>query len=82
MGVGELLTEAEHEAVSMAGRLYAHIVENVIGDGLTRDADIGELAHHIHHIQHAVMAQAAARRYPDRYRPLGGVIVESDPDGR
>jgi hypothetical protein len=34
-------------------------------------------AMHVHAIQHAVMAQAAARAYPDLYGPLGGTLRDA-----
>ena len=70
----ELLTEAEQEAIEMAGRLYDHIVQKVIVDGPTREHDCNELVADIHRIQHTVMAQAAARAYPNKYRVLGGMV--------
>lgn len=69
------LTEAEHKAVTLAGELWTHIAREVVGAGPTRDADLRELAAHIHGIQHAVMSQAAARLYADRYRLLGEVLL-------
>jgi hypothetical protein len=35
---------------------------------------MNEIIHHIHIIQHAIMAQAAARAYPERLRLLGEEI--------
>lgn len=71
----ELLTEVEHEAIDMAGRLWTLIRTEVIGHGPTRVSDVSELTAFIHGIQHIVMAQAAARAYPDRYRLQGGLIT-------
>lgn len=67
-----LLTDAEREAVRMAGLLYTHIAEHVTGDGPTREDDLAEVRAAVHVIQRAVMAQAAARAYPGEFRVLGG----------
>ena len=66
-----LLSPLEHDAVSMAGDLWG-LLCTITLDGPSREADLHELVIHIHAIQHAVMANAAARAYPDLYRPLGG----------
>jgi hypothetical protein len=73
-----IMSQAEHDAVDMAGRLYTFIAENVVARGETREADLAELRMLIHGIQHAVMAQAAARSSPSRYRLLGGVIRDKE----
>jgi len=57
--------------MDMTAELWNHLVRNVVGNGRSRLGDLGEIAGHIHGIQHAVMSQAAARAYPDRYRLLG-----------
>lgn len=69
----ELLTEDEHRAVELAGELYG-LLCSIVGDGPTRDQDLRELIGPVHEIQRAVLKQAAARAYPDRYRLLGEVI--------
>jgi len=71
--MSNLLTKDEHAAVRLAGDLWNHLCRT-IPDGPTRDADLRELVVHIHAIQHAVMANAAARAYPDTYRLLGGTL--------
>jgi hypothetical protein len=68
-----LLTDAEHAVIEQAGALW-NAVCAAIPEGPTRSADLGELVVHVHAIQHAVMSNAAARAYPDRYRTLGGTI--------
>lgn len=68
-----LLTEAEHEAVQTAGAL-AGMLSRVVGDGPNRTPDLNELLVHVHAIQHAVLAQAAARAYPDLYRLLASSL--------
>lgn len=67
-----MLTDAERKAIRLAGELYTHIQDYVCGDGSTRDDDLAELRASIHHVQHLVMAQAAARLYPGELRPMGG----------
>ena len=66
----ELLTDLEHEAVEMAGRLWNTLCK-IVDQDRTRDGDLKELVLHIHAIQNAVLSQAAARAYPQRYRLLG-----------
>jgi len=46
----------------------------ITGQGISREGDLRELTAHVHGIQRAVMKQAAARAYPDRYRLLGDVV--------
>lgn len=70
-----LLTADEHEAVRMAGRLYAFIAERVVADGPTRDDDLTELRAAVHVIQRAVLANAAARAFPTEVRKLGGELT-------
>lgn len=72
----EVLTEAEHEAINMAGKLYTLIARDIVGDDVSAAVDLTEIAAHIHGIQRAVMAQAAGRSYPDRYRLLGTTIAQ------
>lgn len=69
------LTGDEREAVRLAGQLYTHIADRVCGDGPTREDDLAEVRTAIHVVQHAVMAQAAARLYPGEFRLMGEVIA-------
>lgn len=64
------LTPQEHAAIKQAATLWNTLCE-VVPDGPTRNADLAELIHHVHAIQHTVMAQAAARAHPTLYRLLG-----------
>ena len=64
------LTDDEHAAVTACADAWAAICK-VVGDGPTRAADLREVVARIHALQHFVMAQAAARCYPDRYRLAG-----------
>jgi hypothetical protein len=72
----ELLTDAERDAVRLAGELFTLIRDEVCGHGPTRDADLAELTADVHRIQRLVMAQAAARLYPGEFRLMGEVIAE------
>ena len=74
-----LLTDAEHEVIERAGDLWNSICA-AIPEGPTREADLGELVVHIHAIQHAFMANAAARAHPDTYRTLGGSLRQGVDD--
>jgi hypothetical protein len=71
-----MLTPAEHRVVDMAGQLWGELC-NLVGNDVTREADLRELVVHIHAIQQAVLAQAAARAYPYEYRLLGEVLVRA-----
>lgn len=64
------MTEGEHRAMELSAELWKAICE-VAGRGQTRHDDLTEAVAHIHAIQHMIMAQAAARSYPERYRLLG-----------
>lgn len=68
----DLLTEAEHRAVQLAGELFKLISTGIVGSARTRQGDIREFSADIHRIQDRVLSQAAARAYPERYRLLGG----------
>jgi len=69
----QLLTPDEKDCIKLAGELW-NLLCKVVQPGPTAEGDTTELIHHIHAIQHTVMAQAAARAFPDRYRLLGSVI--------
>lgn len=67
----ELLTPTEKEVVEKLGEcanLYSRVI---LGPGPTRSHDLNEFIGHIHDLQFRVMAQAAARRYPDVFRLQG-----------
>ena len=66
----DALTEMEHEAVTLLGRL-AGLMGAIIGDEQEAYFDRIEMVHHVHVLQRMVLAQAAARAYPDRYRLMG-----------
>ncbi len=67
------MTDLEHEAMELTAQL-ANAMRRIIhdGGGSQVDHDWSEVAQRIHAIQHTILAQAAARAYPDLYRPLGG----------
>jgi hypothetical protein len=70
------LTDDEHKAIGLTADLWNLLCASVVGDGPSRAGDLAELCAHIHAIQRTVMAQAAARAHPDRYRLLGSVIEQ------
>jgi hypothetical protein len=71
--VGEpLLTEAEHDLCHKLGSCAGDYTATLGGWDNLSDAqrqDVREFTAHIHDLQHAVMARAAIRAYPERYRP-------------
>jgi hypothetical protein len=71
-GMSELMTAAEHRAMDLTVDLWNLLAGEVIGRGPARGGDCAEMAASIHAIQERILAQAAARAYPDRYRLLGG----------
>lgn len=66
----QLLTNEELGVLAITADLANRIVR-VIGDGPQASNDWNEAAVHIHSLQHMIMAQAAARAYPDTFRLLG-----------
>jgi hypothetical protein len=68
------LTDDEFHALDLSGQL-ANTLGRIIGDGRTRAADLDEMVGHIHVVQHMILAQAAARCYPDHFRLLGGSVA-------
>lgn len=65
-----LLTDDEHEAMRLTAEL-GKVLGLVVGQGAPAKDDLNELIGYIHHIQRAVLSQAAGRAYPKRYRLLG-----------
>jgi len=76
----DLLTPAEHHALALTADL-ANLTKEIIANGSTRNDDDAEITAHIHVIQHTIMAQAAARAYPEQYRLLGEGNWPSSHDG-
>lgn len=70
-----LLTDAELRAMDLTAELANLVGQEVIGNGPTRDADVREFVDKIHQIQSIILAQAASRAYPDRFRLLGRVLL-------
>ena len=73
------LTDAEHKVVSLLAGAMSTYATEVVAHGPTRSHDLDEFAARIHDLQHAVMAQAAARAYPDLYRLAGSTLREDQP---
>lgn len=69
------LTDREQYALELTVQLV-HELAVIVGD--PSHPDMHELVAHVHAIQHAVMANAAARAYPDLYRPLGGRPITTE----
>lgn len=69
----ELLTTDERRAVELLADL-SRLFGRIVGDGSTRQDDLYELTASIHVLQNAVLAQSAARAYPELYRLLGGTV--------
>lgn len=67
-----LLSRAEHRAMDLTVELVKLVTAEIVADGPTRVGDLSEFVANIHGIQNMILAQAAARAYPDRYRLLGG----------
>ena len=77
---GELLTPDEHLAMETSAEL-ANLVRKIIGDGPEADLDWAEAMYRIHAVEQMILAQAAARAFPDLYRPLGGWDAGSTQNG-
>jgi len=75
MTEADLLTTEEREFVSRLGSLWNDLCM-IVDRGATRRSDLDEAIVHVHALQHLVMAQAAARAYPNEFRRLGSVIGE------
>lgn len=70
----ELLTELEHSTIDLLAMVYSNIVQ--IAKGAEVGGDLEEAASRVHDLQNMVMAQAAARAYPGRYRLFGRRMAE------
>lgn len=67
-----LLSDIEQKTLDLTAELTNNL-HQITAWGRTRESDLAELHSHIHSIQNAILAQAAARNYPDKYRLLGGI---------
>lgn len=76
--MSDSLTPLEIETVGMIGQVWTNLCK-IVGDGPSRSGDMRELVAHIHAIQQAIMSQAAARAYPEQFRPLGGTLRNDAP---
>lgn len=72
-----LLTPDEHHALALTADLW-NLLSRIVGNNRSRHGDLAELAAQIHNVQHAILAQAASRAMPSRYRLLGGTIGTSE----
>lgn len=70
------LTVLELHVLDQLGQVAynLHKIINEGNDAGCRANDWNEVAIHIHNLQHMVMAQAAARCYPDLMRKMGSTI--------
>lgn len=68
-----LLTDHERLAI-MHLTQFENLMPVIIAFGPTRQQDSREMVDKIHGLQHMIMAQAAARAYPDEFRLLGSVV--------
>lgn len=75
--IESLLLPVEHKAIQLSAELFNAVVA-ITGDGPTREADLAELAHDVHHLQTRILAQAAGRAFPHSYRLLGSTIPQHD----
>lgn len=73
----EPLTADEHRLMVLTGDLM-QLLARIVGNGSSRAGDLNEAVAHIHALQAMVLAQAAARAYPDRYRLLGGTLTTTE----
>lgn len=73
------LTPLEIETIGMQGKVWNNLCK-IVGDGPSRSGDLKELCAHVHAIQQAIMSNAAARAYPDQFRPLGGTLRNTPGD--
>lgn len=72
--IEDLLTRDEHQAMALTTELW-NLLNRIVGHSRSRQADLQELAVHIHAIQNAILAQAAARAFPQQYRLLGETLA-------
>lgn len=70
--VPEIMTAAEHRAMELTAELAKLMRHEIIAEGPAWRNDHREFMADLHHIQHRILKQAAARAYPDLYRLLGG----------
>jgi hypothetical protein len=69
----DLLTVDERAALDTTVALVNQF-SSLLGDEASAPGDYREFVHHVHAIQNMILAQAAARAYPDRYRLMGETL--------
>ncbi|MEP6463826.1 MAG: hypothetical protein ABJC62_10515 [Frankiaceae bacterium] len=72
------LTPDELHALDLTEEL-ANVLNRVVGWSSSREQDLAELLVKINELRHAVLAQVAARTYPDRFRLLGRTFTPPPP---
>lgn len=72
------LSEVEQDLLDELADV-AQSFSSVIAHGPTRAADLAEMGVHVHALQNMVLAQSAARVYPDRYRLMGATLLPAHP---
>lgn len=75
-----MLTPEELEVMDLTCLIFNKL-QHIILDGPSREADVAEMVHHVHAIQRAVLAQSAARVYPNQFRLLGSTVGNGCPIG-
>ena len=75
------LTPKEKEILNELSYIYNDI-KSVVDYGSTGEEDLQEVAFHIHALQRLIMAQAAARVYPEEYRLLGTSFNDINLEGQ
>lgn len=76
----QALTEFEHQIADRIAGLAGDFMV-LVGDTETAEADFGEILPHLHALQMVVLAQAASRAHPGRYRSVGEHRDDTDPGG-
>jgi hypothetical protein len=75
LGRQPLLSYSELFVLDLLGRAMSEFEANIAGrERRTRDGDVAEFADKIHQLQRTIMAQAAARAYPQLLRLAGGIV--------
>lgn len=76
---GHGLTDAEHAIAAKVEDLAQDLME-LVGEGPTAGEDWAEILPHLHALQQTVLAQAAGRTHPGRYRMIGHTEVVGEDD--
>lgn len=66
-----MLSEQEQELMELLGQVATGMYEMMLPFDSGTESDYAEAVHYIHGLQNMVLAQAAARLYPDKYRLYG-----------